>query len=244
MSNSPNPYESPGDAAPLVQPPPTDELTPQPASVEVPHGWGLAASIGLGLSVLIAASSLILQFRLLAMYWSETSFDESDSAAEGWALDSINMLYVMAVLVRLLTAPLFLTWMYRAHRNLPGLGHAKLDSYPVWVVLCWFIPVMNWFAPYQVMREIWNRSQRVPAAGNEPSSPGILWWWWGLWLVTLASSVFANYLDQRTETVAQAAFAVRCDVLTLVTGIACGVLAILIIHRINRFQVARYQQMA
>lgn len=239
-----NPYASPADTAPQEQPPVVDDLNPQPPGVKVPHGWGLAASIGLGLSVMILSISLVLQFRLLELYWGVTSAEEIDPTTEGWVLDSINKLFILSVFVRLPTAVAFITWMYRAHRNLPGLGHAKLDSYQIWVVLCWLIPIMNWFAPYQVMREIWNRSQPLPVAGNEPKSPGMVSWWWGLWLASAFSSILGNYLDRHIDTVTQASLAVRCDVLTLATGIACGVLAILIIHRINRYQVARYRQMS
>jgi hypothetical protein len=241
MSSHPNPYEPTAEITIHEPPGPNDEGESQPAAVEIPHGWGLAASLGIALSSFIAVSNLLLQFRLLALYGARS--DEFDLALEDWILDSMNKLHFFETLIWVPTSLVFIVWMYRAHRNLPGLGHPKLNSYPVWVVLCWLIPIMSWFAPYQVMREIWDRSQPNPAPGRTAASRAIVQWWWGLWLIFQASSFAGSYLDQRVQSVPQAAMAARCDIVTLMTMIASGVLAILIIYRINRSQLERFRQM-
>ncbi len=100
---------------------------------------------------------------------------------------------ITQTLVFLVTAVLFLIWMYRSHRNLSALGAEGLRFRGGWVVGYWFIPVLNLYRPYQVMREIWQGSDpSVLEAGEQwrtvPSS-ALLGWWWAMWL---ASSVFGR----------------------------------------------------
>src|SRR5688572_6359973 len=49
-------------------------------------------------------------------------------------------------------------WVYRTYRNLPALGAEGLNYSPGWAVGYYFIPVLNLFRPFQVMRETWRAS--------------------------------------------------------------------------------------
>jgi hypothetical protein len=54
----------------------------------------------------------------------------------------------------IITAILFLMWIYRAHRNPPSLGASGLKYSPGWAVGGFFIPIWNLFRPFQVTTEI------------------------------------------------------------------------------------------
>ena len=87
-----------------------------------------------------------------------------------------------------LTAVFFLIWLYRAHSNLPLLRPSFLKYTPGWAVGYWFIPFINLYRPYQVVREVWWESDpEIPeeqmflteSLHNAPSYMGL---WWAFWL--------------------------------------------------------------
>ncbi|MFY2560755.1 DUF4328 domain-containing protein [Corallococcus terminator] len=69
----------------------------------------------------------------------------------------------------------FLTWQYRAVRVATQLGVSRAS--PHWALLCWFIPGLNLFKPYQVLRDLWRD------LGGESSRLLLIRAWWCLgWL--------------------------------------------------------------
>jgi hypothetical protein len=69
-------------------------------------------------------------------------------------------------------------WLHRAYRNLRALGHLT-DTTPGWAVGYWFIPFVCLVRPYNVVKELWEKSD---AQGYNSSS--IVGWWWATCLVS------------------------------------------------------------
>ena len=63
---------------------------------------------------------------------------------------------------------LFLIWFYRAHRNLPALAATELAFTHAWAIIWWFIPILNFWKPYQVTVEIVKSSD--PSVGRTDAS--------------------------------------------------------------------------
>ena len=50
-----------------------------------------------------------------------------------------------------------------------------------------FVPILNLYRPYQIMREIWRASDPatpldMPYAWTEAPMTPLIGWWWGLWI--------------------------------------------------------------
>ena len=81
----------------------------------------------------------------------------------------------------------FLMWKHRAHRNLPSLGAGGLHFSPRGAVGWYFVPFLNLFKPYQVMREIYNASEPGDASEDRIDwhyryAPAVVKTWWTLFL--------------------------------------------------------------
>lgn len=76
----------------------------------------------------------------------------------------------------------------------PG-GHARSG---VWVWLGWWVPVVAWWFPYQVVRDIREAARR--ALGLPPGSPDTLRGWWATWLLLTWTSQLATRLTLRGHT--------------------------------------------
>ena len=143
-----------------------------------------------------------------------------------------------------LTASVWLiAWMYRTHRNLEPLGHRKLDSKHIWAIVCWFVPVLNLFCPFQVMREIWVRSypEGLKPLDSAPPVHSIFWWW--LLRVAAVAATYLGQLFYYYETWPQYNTFLRISFLGCVCEFISAFLCILIVYRISQWQVASYQRL-
>jgi hypothetical protein len=74
----------------------------------------------------------------------------------------------------------FLVWLHRATANLEALGAPALSISPSWAVGWFFIPVANFWVPYQAVAQLHRRSFEL--AGEAPPPPRygfadpLLWW--------------------------------------------------------------------
>jgi hypothetical protein len=94
-----------------------------------------------------------------------------------------RLLAVIELALNLPAMVLFLAWVYRANRNARALGEMEMRYGPGWSVACFFIPIVNLYAPYLAIGDIW-RASRVES-GREPRSPAsaLVGSWWVIWLV-------------------------------------------------------------
>ena len=82
------------------------------------------------------------------------------------------------------SAVAFLMWVHRVSRNLRSLGSLNQRFTPSWAVGLWFIPIVNFFLPYQVVAEIWRGSTAtIRETWGKPPVPVVMGVWWGLHLV-------------------------------------------------------------
>lgn len=74
------------------------------------------------------------------------------------------------LLVLLATWVIWLVWQHRGQRNLGRASRQQLRFGPGWAVGWWFIPVANWWKPFQTVRELWSRSD--PMSGRRRRTAG------------------------------------------------------------------------
>jgi hypothetical protein len=142
----------------------------------------------------------------------------------------------------LLSMTLLIAWTYRCHRNLESLGHRELDCKHIWAIICWFIPVLHLFCPYQVMREIWWRSNpdSQPVPKFSPATHLVASW--GLVRATTKIAGVLDLVFGSYETYPQYYTYLRITSVFCVCDVISSILCILIVQQISRWQVVRYQR--
>jgi hypothetical protein len=120
-------------------------------------------------------------------------------------------------------------WMHRAFRNLPALGEQGMRWSPAWAAGAWFIPIVNFFIPYQVMRELWS------SCGDGQPLPQR---WWTAWIAGVVVN-FAGNLFARGNVPVSDLF----SFLSGVCAVIAGFLLITMIRRATRHQRDRHDQM-
>ncbi len=231
-----NPYEPPSitDDAAVRDP------THQRRGFTRAQRWGTIAIVALVINIALAFSGLVFNARIFAAYTGIAVADYMDDDWAGVQLDHVRTTFILVYVCRLLTAAVLITWMYRCHQNLTALGHATLDSKPIWVVVCWFVPIMNLFCPYQVMQEIWWRSDPNATDAEPDRSTPLVTSWWLTWLAAIALATWGNRLDQHRDTASDMAWTAGIYLLHFFATIAAAFLLISIIAKVNRRQIERF----
>jgi hypothetical protein len=150
----------------LVEEVPVD---PTPAA-PVPYASALGRSRAARLSVAVAALASVTG-AALQVVGRDTLARVGEDAARSTDLP----LVVLFGVVGLAQAVAFVVgviavcaWEHRTVRNLPALGLAPPTS-PAAAVVAWFVPVVNLFWPYRIVRELL-------AALGKPGSVTAAWW--------------------------------------------------------------------
>lgn len=148
---------------------------------------------------------------------------------------------VIQILLLITCGITFLLWFHRAHKNLGSAGLSGLEYSPRWATGGFFVPILNWYRPFQVMREVWRGSaflSRTSSASNwnvVRTSPLVILWW-GLFVFSgsLGSSSFRFSLaDESLPELLSASYA---SIGAQIVDIPAAIVAILLVQRITEFQ--------
>lgn len=101
----------------------------------------------------------------------------------------VNIVDWTQIVIILISWILVLVWKYRTNKNCHGFGAKDMRFTPGWAVGWHFVPVMNFFRPYQVMQEIWKVSTD-PMTWKTQRGSALIKWWWFFFLI---STVFGKY---------------------------------------------------
>lgn len=148
---------------------------------------------------MISAISDFFQYLLLqdALNGASITLEQAD------ANDNRQLfLFWLLVVVYLISTITFILWFRRAYYNL----HTKVSNLSYsegWAAGAWFVPIMNLFRPYQIMKELYeetNRllSQKLPGYTQQLTYTAI-GWWWGFWITSRIGGRFiSNYTKHAT----------------------------------------------
>ncbi len=227
---SPTPYRTP-----QAQLPPVADVAAATAAGHTRARWTIGLLYtGLALDGLAIISDF-LQRGLLSRIAAGEQFPEavllSNDSRQG-------LIGGAQVLVFVVTAIVWLVWLHRAYANLGAVGVRKAKFTTGWAVGYWFVPFVNLVRPYQIVVDLWQRSDRLNAEASVEHLPGppVIAWWWGVYLLSgFAGRVFAN-VSGAAHTVQDLINATDVGVVVDVIGIISALLAIAVVRGIDERQ--------
>ncbi len=148
-----------------------------------------------------------------------------------------NMMVMMGGALGILTILVFLgcaiswsMWKYKLYESLHAVYGLETERSAGWAVGSYFIPFVNIYLPYQIMKEIWDtQTMQGAELGGNPVG-----YWWGMWLVS-------NFATQAVVRWSEGGFQDLpiAYLFTDVLNILSAVFAILLVKRIT----ARHMQL-
>jgi hypothetical protein len=144
---------------------------------------------------IIAFISNYFQFDLLQTVANGGTVTSAEAVFNDIRQQIIGVVYSITYLV---SGIVFIQWFRRAYFNL-HLRSSHLLYTDGWAAGSWFIPFLNLFRPFQIMKELYVETARIfskKGLSEEVSSTKFLGWWWALWLInnTVAQYEFRTSL--------------------------------------------------
>lgn len=94
----------------------------------------------------------------------------------------IGVAYIIAFII---SGVIFIRWFRRAYYNLHLLSNGLLYN-EGWAAGVWFVPILNLFRPFQIMKELYVESNKLLIANNKQQQLKVtaIGWWWTFWIVS------------------------------------------------------------
>lgn len=203
------------------------------------RGLGLAASVLVGL---VAVGSIAAAAADWVTY--TTVRDYRNGAASARELDTADKLSVVVntplALLLLVTGVVFIMWAYNARINAERLAPANEHRRSrVWVWLGWFVPVVNFWFPKQVIDDIWRASdpaqQNVPLQQRAKHRLTTLWWTAFVLMWLLDRAYLRSYRDGVMTTDSFRNMAIL-SLLSAIAGAVAAFFVVQVVRRISDFQ--------
>jgi hypothetical protein len=184
--------------------------------------------IVLGLE-LITLISDYFQYNLLQQVLNGENFSIEAATANDTRQQFIAILYLIAYVISGIT---FIQWFRRAYNNL----HQKvsyLSHTEGWAAGSWFVPIVNLYRPYQIMKELYQETKEyLIKNGNEvgevvPTGPMGLWW--GLWIINGILGQFIFRFSLKAETIEELSTVTIVSMVSSLIGIPLALITIKII---------------
>lgn len=136
---------------------------------------------------------------------------------------------ILLVLLNIVSAVTFIMWFRRAYHNLQLAGESTKYDHG-WAAGAWFIPILNFFRPYEIMKELFVKSNyKINSAlggqgdQNYKVKIGL---WWAIWIFgTIYGAVITRLPESDTMeyyknitflTLIDAVFSVASCIITIV----------------------------
>ncbi|MDR0232193.1 MAG: DUF4328 domain-containing protein [Dysgonamonadaceae bacterium] len=163
----------------------------------------------------------------------------SDEAAE--ANDTreglLGMIYLIAYLISAVT---FIMWFRRAYFNL----HQKVNTLQFsegWAAGSWFVPIVNLYRPYQIMKEIYVETKRLftrkGLSEKIDYSTSYLGWWWTLWIISAIIGQFVfRFSLKSADTIDNLIITTAAQMILSILGIPLALITIKIIKDYSKVE--------
>ncbi|HET7332732.1 DUF4328 domain-containing protein [Dyella sp.] len=143
--------------------------------------------------------------------------------------------------IMLATIVLFAMWIYRAASNTRALGAKDMTFTPGWAVGYYFVPILNWWYPYQAMKEIWKAS-KAPDAWEAAKRGSVLPWWWLFYLLSGLFGYVVYMVASAAHDIDDLRVALVLMVISSVLSVTSTAIAVVLVRQVHQMQMAHVQR--
>ena len=141
----------------------------------------------------------------------------------------VGIIYMVAYFISGVT---FIQWFRRAYFNL-HLKVNRLSQNEGWAAGSWFVPIVNLYRPYQIMKELFVETnfffKRNEISVNKDFATVSLSMWWTLWIINNFLGQFIFKYSMRAETIDELTISTIANMVSNVLGIPLAIITIRII---------------
>jgi len=136
---------------------------------------------------ILSVYSSYLQYNLLTAFQNNEEISDLMLNTNDYREQGIAILYLIAFIISGVT---FIQWFRRAYFNLGTI--TSTDNTEGWAAGSWFVPVISIFRPYQIMKEMNDKTigfLKTKTTDYIEDNSQLIGIWWGIW-------VLSNYIGK------------------------------------------------
>lgn len=186
--------------------------------------------------VMHAASVIVYYFQyelLLEISIKSEKINKELISANADRMVTVNNLYNFLFLISIV---IFISWFYRSYSNIHQLTN-NLSYHKMWTIFSWVIPIIQFFKPYQVFKEMFKKTNELLLKNkhNENLSRDIslnikyVNLWWALWLIFYFINFYAYNLQEIDATIDDWITSTKAHIIAHTIGIPLSVITIKLI---------------
>lgn len=176
---------------------------------------------------IISLISSYLQYNLLQALDNNEEVSNQILESNDTREQVIGILYFIIFII---SSIVYIQWFRRAYYNLNI--RTQCNHSEGWAAGSWFVPIISLFRPYQIMKEMFNKTSYLinsKTSNTEESDNSIIGLWWALWIIS-------NYIGQyvlknafKDDTIQSLLNSTIGDLAMSIIGIPLAICAVMII---------------
>jgi len=178
----------------------------------------------------------IMQLQLLYQF-NSGNIDNDAAVSNDFRQKLIGFAYLALVVVAIV---FFIMWFRRAYCNLERTGRVNLKYAEGWSAGAWFIPFLNLVRPYEIMKDIWHKTQEAIYGLVQQKGGAIVGWWWAVYLSSNILSNISFRFRSRAATIDDLISTTVFDIVVSFIEIASILLTIYMIWQTSLIEVKLY----
>ncbi|MDD5149340.1 MAG: DUF4328 domain-containing protein [Flavobacterium sp.] len=191
---------------------------------------------------------IALAMNCISLISSYFQYDLLQTAANGGKISAEDItsndnreqaIGIIQIIVFAVSAITFIQWFRRAYFNL-HLRVNHLSHSEGWAAGCWFVPIINLFRPYQIMKELFQEThlflKRNDIFTNEHFSTSSLSLWWTFWIIDRFFGQFVFKYSMKAETIDELTTSTIAEMVSNGIGIVLAIITVNIITEYSKLE--------
>lgn len=176
---------------------------------------------------ILSLYSSYLQYNLLIAFKNNEEVSDLMVSTNDYREQGIAILYLIAFIISAVT---FIQWFRRAYYNLGTI--TRTEHTEGWAAGCWFVPIISIFRPYQIMKELNDKTidfLKTKTTDYLEDNSQLIGIWWGLWVT---SNIIGKYVTKyafKDETIDTFINSTISDMVLSLIGIPLAIITVKII---------------
>lgn len=177
---------------------------------------------------IISIFSSVLQYNLL-----QTVSNGGEVTSEAANANDIReqVIGIISLIAFIISGIAFILWFRRAYYNL----HQKVRTLTFtegWAAGCWFVPIINLYRPYQIMKEMYEETKRYLKGESMDCdlSTTFIGIWWTVWIINGILGQIIFRLSWRADTLPELITITTLSIISGIVGIGLAFVTVKVIR--------------
>ena len=202
------------------------------------------AAILVGAVMFIEIAMIISSYLQINLLQRVVDGIEVSDAEVNWNDTREGIVGILYLVVFIISTVCFIMWFRRAYYNL-HLKAKHLLYTEGWAAGAWFVPILNLFRPYQIMKELYERTDHILSEHfgdyQEKKGTTIVGVWWFMWIVANVISNISTRMTLRAETAEEFLSSTQLDLFSSIISVPMAIVAIIVILDYSKMEKRLYQ---